>query len=100
MKSFSQLIAHPQTRLLRGLQQHAQQLQHLQKILQMELPTPLNQHCYLANLREQTLIIHTDSALWAMRLRYLSPELIVKWHQDTSLGLSFIEKIEVKVRPR
>lgn len=40
------------------------------------LPADLAQHCAAAQLRERTLVLHTDSPAWATRLRYLAPQLI------------------------
>jgi hypothetical protein len=101
MKSVSQLLSHQQSNVLHQLQQHSVLFERFQKELEVSLPTPLNQHCRIANVREKTIVIHADSSLWATRLRFLSPDLIRKWQQDTALTSEFhqIEKIEVRVRP-
>lgn len=96
MKSFSQLMTNPSGVLCRLLQ-HSQTLNRLEKILRGSLPTPLNQHCYLANLREKTLVVYTDSSLWAIRLRLIVPDLLHGWQQNAFIPA--IEKIEVKVSP-
>ncbi len=97
MKNFSQLMSHP-TNVLYQLHQHGQFIQQLQQVLQGDLPAPLNQHCYIANLRDKILVIHTDSALWATRLRYLVPDLLTQWQRDSKIPP--FEKIVVKVRPQ
>jgi hypothetical protein len=96
MKTFSQLMM--KHGALNQLFQQSQLLKQLEQTLYTQLPTPLNQHCHIANLRGKVLIIHTDSALWATQLRYLIPELINQWQQDIS-PLSAIDNIEVKVYP-
>ena len=39
------------------------------------LPADLAAHCAAAQLRDDTLVLHVDSAAWATRLRYLAPQL-------------------------
>ncbi|MDM8557642.1 DUF721 domain-containing protein [Candidatus Marithioploca araucensis] len=96
MKSFSQLMARP-TGILCRLLQHCQTIKQLNKIFRISLSAPLSQHCYVANLRDKTLVIHTDTSLWATRLRYMIPELLCKWQQDMSMPT--IDQVEVRVRP-
>jgi len=40
------------------------------------LPGELARHCLAAREREQQLVLHTDSPVWATRLRYHAPQLI------------------------
>ena len=40
------------------------------------LPGDLADHCVAARKRDQQLILHADSPVWATRLRYNSPQLI------------------------
>ncbi len=39
------------------------------------LPADLAVHCIAAQLRDNTLVLHTDSPVWATRLHYLAPQL-------------------------
>lgn len=39
------------------------------------LPADLAPHCSAAQLRDGTLVLHSDSPVWATRLRYLAPQL-------------------------
>lgn len=96
MKSIKQLLATPSGILYR-LWQHSQKLEQLDNWLHASLPIPLQQHCYIANLRNNTLVVHTDSSLWATRLRFLTPELLYRWQQEKSMPT--IDKIEIKIRP-
>lgn len=96
MKSFRQLMANP-SGVLSGLLQHSKTIKRLDKIFQASLAAPLNQHCYVANFREKTLVVHTDSSIWATQLRYMAPELLLQWQQDSTMPR--IDKLEVRVRP-
>jgi len=96
MKSFGQLLANSYGFLCQ-LSQHSQMLEQVEKRFQDSLPIPLNQHCHVANLREQTLIVHTDSSLWATRLRLIIPELLPLWRQNQSMPT--INQVIVQVRP-
>ncbi|OQW91344.1 MAG: hypothetical protein BWK79_17110 [Beggiatoa sp. IS2] len=98
MKAIQQFITTPTSPLL-GLLQHLKQIQEIKKIFYKTLPAPLNQHCHLINFKENKIIVHADSALWATQLRYKIPELISMWQQQAVDGLSSIEAIEIRVRP-
>jgi hypothetical protein len=96
MKLFGQLMIN-NSGILSNLSAHHNILQKLNNRLQEYLPTPLNQHCKVANFREKTLVIYTESSLWATRLRYITPTLLVQWQQDNLM--SIIEQLEIRVRP-
>ncbi|HDN25929.1 MAG TPA: DUF721 domain-containing protein [Thioploca sp.] len=96
MKSFSQLMATP-SGVLSRLKQHSQTLKQLDKICKAHMPVPLNQHCHVANLREKTLVIHTDSSLIATRLRLQVPDLKQRWQGDSAMPT--IDTVLVRVRP-
>ncbi len=96
MKSFGQLLANSYGFLCQ-LSQHSQMLERVDKLFQDSLPIPFYPHCHVANLREQTLIVHTDSSLWATRLRLIIPELLPLWRKNQSMPT--INKVIVQVRP-
>ncbi|MDM8568654.1 DUF721 domain-containing protein [Thiotrichales bacterium HSG1] len=96
MKSIMHIMANQSSWLYR-LSQHCQVLKLINKKFDKSLPPPLSKHCYVANWREKTLIVHTDSSLWATRLRYMTPFLIAKWQKE--LSMPTINKIVVQVRP-
>lgn len=96
MKSFGQLLANSYGFLCQ-LSQHKKMLEQVDKRFQDSLPIPLKQHCHVANLREQTLIVHTDSSLMATRLRLIIPELLLLWRQNQSMPT--INQVIVQVRP-
>jgi hypothetical protein len=96
MKSFSQLMANP-SGVLSRLYQHGQMLKRLDKLFKASVPIPLNQHCHVVNLRETILVVHTDSSLWATRLRYMTPSLMQQWQRDRAMPT--IDQVLVRVRP-
>jgi hypothetical protein len=96
MKSFGQLLANS-SGILCHLSHHSQTLKQVEKIFKESLPSPLNRHCHIANLREQTLVVNTDSSLWATRLRYIIPELKQRWRQNRLMPI--INQVIVQVRP-
>ncbi len=72
--------------------------QKLSKSLNNLLDPALIDHVSLANIRQQTLVLITDSAAWASRARYFSPQLLQKLHNNSHI-FGDIRKIEIQVRP-
>lgn len=77
--------------------QRASQLNQLNRAVKSLLPVELADHCRVANLRDNCLIIHVDANVWATRLRYQTPELLKALHEQ--LKLNQARKIEIKVTP-
>lgn len=75
--------------ILAKMQLNSSSLRQVQGLL----PPPLNDHCTGLVVRNDQLILFTDSSAWASRLRYYSRELIIKLKQN---DLN-INKISVKV---
>ena len=84
------------TGLLHLMLQHDKTTKKIEEILKASLPNPLKQHCYVANWRDKTLVIRTDSSLWATKLRYKTPELLRCWHNNSAMPT--IEQILIRVR--
>jgi len=85
------------TKTASALYDHALRLIELQKRIRTALPAPLNDHVTVANSRKGTLIIYTDSAAWAARLRFRVPEML-KSINETSQDVP-LQAIRIKVRP-
>ena len=81
---------------LQAVLSHTQRLEVLNRTLRGCIPAPLNQHCQVANLRDNILILHADSSAWALKLRYSSRVLLQQLRQR---GVPELSAIEVKVRP-
>jgi hypothetical protein len=80
-----------------ALYDHALRLIELQKRLRTTLPSPLNDHVTVANCKKGTLIIYTDSAAWAARLRFRVPEML-KSINEAPQEIP-LQAIRIKVRP-
>ena len=78
---------------LRTLLAHAARLEALTVLVCNALPAPLNQHCRVANVRGDVLVLHADSAVWASKLHYQLPVLQLRLAET---GPSF--QIQIKVR--
>ena len=72
-------------------------LTNLNILLRQQLPDLLAQHCTVANVRDNVLILHIDAATWGMQLRYLIPELLTKLRNKKNFA--GISSIEYKIRP-
>jgi hypothetical protein len=73
----------------------ARALGQLDALVHELIPPPLNQHCRVLALRDDTLIIAADSAVWAARLRYQSPQLT---RQLASVSTLNLRTVQVRVR--
>ncbi len=82
--------------LLQGIVAKARQLAALDKALFEVLPKEMAPHCRVMNVTEQSLIVETDSATWATRLR-LESETVIR--QLAHRQFNFIKRIECRVRP-
>lgn len=81
---------------LYNIAQRAQKLNHLNFILQQIMPPQFSAHCQLANISNQTIIIHTDNASYASLLRFQAKTLCKAVSENTSQNVT---KLEVKVKP-
>lgn len=74
---------------------HIQMLRGLQTKLRDYLEPPLNEHVIVADYRQDTLVIHTDSSAWAERTRYRTPDILVLFKDD----LPGIRTVRIKNPP-
>lgn len=81
----------------RNTLERARQLHQLSSLITQCLDPAIAQHCQLANVRGDTLVIQSDSPGWASKLRYLGPQIIncLQQHQR----LRAIKRIKVRVAP-
>ncbi|NOZ54634.1 MAG: DUF721 domain-containing protein [Gammaproteobacteria bacterium] len=96
IKSVNQIINKPGSGL-DTIVTRTTQLRHLTQLLQQLLDTPINQHVYVANVRDTTLVIGTDSAVWHARVKYLAPMILE--HIKQKSGLDKLSRIEFRVQP-
>lgn len=73
----------------------ARALGELDALVHELIPSPLNGHCHVMSVRDDTLIVAVDSAVWAARLRYQSSQLVKQL-----AGVSSVKLRTVQVRVR
>lgn len=77
IKSFEQLLtSSEQLQQIIKKSELLQQLDH--KVKNLITDQTLRTHCQVANLRDGVLVIATDNANWATRLRYLTGNLLAE----------------------
>jgi len=64
------------SRLDASLKKRTQELRHLTSLLRSGLPPECDGHYHVANIRDRTLVIMTDSPVWTTRLRQLGPAIL------------------------
>jgi hypothetical protein len=60
------------------------------------IPPPLNEHCRILSLRDDTLVLAADSPVWAARLRFHSTQLIRQLAESRTVKL---RTVCVRIRP-
>ncbi len=64
------------SRLDDSLRKRANELGRLTTLLRSELPPESDGHYQVANIRDRTLVILTDSPVWTTKLRQLGPRIL------------------------
>ena len=77
--------------------ERAKELRRLTIRLRNLVDAPLNQHIHVANIRDNTLVIGTDSSVWHTRIKYLAPTLLDQMKQIP--GLENLKSVEFRVQP-
>ena len=75
----------------------AKELRKLTFQLKSLVDEPLNEHIHVANIRNNILIIGTDSAVWHTRIKYLAPAILDQ--MKLIKGLETLQRIEFRVQP-
>ena len=75
----------------------AKQLRKLTVQLRKMVDAPMSEHLFVANIREKTLIVGTDSAVWHTRVKYLAPVILEQMKRIS--GLEQLQEIEFRVQP-
>lgn len=71
---------------LQSVWRQAQQLAQLNTLVSSYLGSQLSQHCTIAGIKGEQLIVYADSPAWATRLRYQSTDLITTFKQHPELS--------------
>lgn len=93
----------PLAKLLRSKDRHLSALTErglllarLTESVRNHLPLPCADHCRVANLYDDRLVVAVDSPAWSARLRFHAPELTRRLQRQHGLG---IRQIRVVVSP-
>ena len=78
------------------LRRQAQQLQGILTALKSTLPEDCQSHLEVGGIRDNQLVILTDSTVWQTRLRLYSQSMLESVHQHTEYRLS---RLIIKVSP-
>lgn len=72
--------------ILKTIRRDVEAQEALLTLVRQCLPDDLVAHCLAARMHDRRLILHTDSPVWATRLRYLSRQLLsVMRHAEPAL---------------
>ncbi|MDR1848851.1 MAG: DciA family protein [Zoogloeaceae bacterium] len=93
MRSPEQLLA--SSAVTARLLPHARLLGRLNQALKKTLPSSLSNQAWVANVRQQTVIVYANNAAVATKLRQLSGRLLDTFTQT----LQDCNQIEIKVQP-
>ncbi|MCB1803180.1 MAG: DUF721 domain-containing protein [Gammaproteobacteria bacterium] len=92
-KSVRHLLKDKPTLKTLATETRAQQalLEHIRRLLPADLAT----HCVAARINDGRLVIHTDSPVWASRLRFMSTELRSLLQNETQA----LREIKIRLLP-
>ena len=76
----------------------AEKLDQYTRILQKVLPIECRGHVQVANIRQQNLILITDSPVWTTRIRQLSPAILQFIRENNSGGEQIIHHVQISTR--
>ncbi len=93
--SLNSLLSGADSANLREISIHAKKLKRLTTKIRSLLDTACGEHCTVANLRDQTLVLQTASPVWVAKLRFQIPALINAL-KNTSTPVT---NIQIKVVP-
>ena len=82
---------------LGSLSNKAAYLQRLNLAVKALLPVEQAANCHVANVRDNILILHLDSAEWATALHYQNTDLLAQLRQQPSYA--GLKSIQYKIRP-
>jgi len=92
----SKLLINGKSRRLQRLSQFSNQLAELSALVQSCLPTPLQGHCQVINIRGKALILQTESAAWASQLRFYTPAMLSTLPHHHS---NHLQEIHIRIKP-
>jgi len=97
MVTNSKISANTLLNSLGSLSDKADYLCRLDRAVKALLSTDIAKHCQVANVRDNVLILHLNSAEWATQLHYQTTELLTQLHQQKCYA--GLRSIQYKIRP-
>jgi hypothetical protein len=76
----------------------AKKLAKYTSLLRNILPMECHNHVQVANIRDQNLMLITDSPVWTTRLRQLSPQILQSICSNTAESEQIIHHIQISTR--
>ncbi len=76
----------------------ARKLNQYTRILHQILPIECRNHVQIANIRQQNLMLITDSPVWTTRLRQLCPQILQFLHENNVENEKIIHHIQISTR--
>ena len=76
----------------------ARKLDQYTRILHQILPIECRNHVQIANIRQQNLMLITDSPVWTTRLRQLSPQILQFLRENTAGDGQIIHHVQISTR--
>ena len=76
----------------------AKRLAKYTRILHQILPIECRNHVQVANIRQQNLMLITDSPVWTTRLRQLSPQILQFLRENNAGNEQIIHHIQITTR--
>jgi hypothetical protein len=77
------------------LRDKASELEKLNQKLAAFLPSPLNKHCRVANLRQDVVVLNVNSAAWSARIRFMTPAILSYLRDKCSL--QYLKSVRIRV---
>ncbi len=93
-RSFKQLL-NDKGSPCKQLREKASELEKLNQKLAVFLPSPLNKHCRVANLRQDVVVLNVNSAAWSARIRFMTPAILSYLRDKCSLP--YLKSVRIRV---
>ena len=75
----------------------AENLIALEQKLRSFLPSPLDKHCKVSCLSNHSILLVTDSSVWATKLRFMTPEILNFMKSQCSSAR--LKSVRISIRP-
>lgn len=95
--ALTSLIHINRSRRLLELVRHAERLGRIERAVSAYLAPEIKRHCEVGNVRRATLVMNVSSPVWAVRLRFIVPDLLR--YLQSSCTEEGLQAVRVRVSP-